>query len=110
MARQPREGDCQRCGAEGSYLYHDLQVLMSEVYHANLCLNCRNDWDAYIIKHPARAARNKSTDDMNMVWAMTCGDGVDRSEQIAALRSEWDSLNAQLRAIAMAWVEQTITR
>ena len=110
MAREPKNGDCQRCGAEGSWLVTEFSITMSEVYNAFLCIDCRNDWDAYIVGQPARNARFKNADDMNMAWAMTCADGLDRSEQMAALRDEWNTLNQVLRDLAIAWVAETITR
>jgi hypothetical protein len=108
MARE--ENNCDRCGAEGMYFFDSYMVTMSDVYIAHLCADCRNDWDVYIFDQPARAARIKNADAMNMAFSMTCGDGVDRSEQIASLRTEWDQLSQQVREIAIAWVAQPIAR
>jgi hypothetical protein len=110
MTRKPREGDCVRCGSEGSVIVRDYAVTMSDVYRAYLCLDCRNDWDAYITSHPVRIAKTKNIDDMNMAFAMTCGDGIDRTGQMVRLRDEEQDIARQVRAVAEAWVQQSITR
>jgi len=109
MKHEPRDGDCRRCGGRDSWMGAN-GVVMSGVYQAYLCLDCRNDWDAYITPHPTRLAKTANEDALNMAVARTCGDGVDRTDAMARLREDEQAINAQLRELAVAWVAATITR
>lgn len=103
------DGDCSRCGASSFSLFSEA-VIMSGVYIAHLCVDCRNDWDEYILPHPTRMAKDAVDVAMGMAFAQTCGDGVDRTDTLTRLREEDRAIDRALRDLATAWVADTITR
>lgn len=103
------DSDCRRCGAKGSYFFAE-SITISGVYVTHICVDCRNDWDEYMMHHATRLTRTVIEDALSMTWAMTCGDGVDRSQDVARLREEELVNVEQMRELAIAWVADTITR
>lgn len=94
---------CQRCNRFISLLGVLSSTLAGE-YQAYLCADCLNAWHVYITDERTELrALNEMEEAINMLSWRTCGDGVDRTDELKALNDEKRQLMRVLFDIAAAW-------
>lgn len=96
--------DCRRCGA---YAETGQTELADKSYITKLCVDCRNDFDVFLVDHPTWAAYCASMEGVQMLYARTSADGVDRAAEVEQVRAERFELNKELRRICGNWLVET---
>ena len=103
MSKQRSETDCRKCG-ESTGLFVGAQTTLVGNYDTVLCPDCRNAFHLYAELHPSFVALLGIEDDVAILLARTTGDGIDRTDEIRALRQRRLDLLGELFHISQAWV------
>lgn len=107
MPRDHKTGyECERCGAELSFIAQDTEFL-SGVYHARICLHCKNEWDWFIRSHAVWAVLIANEARQQMLSALTCGDGRDRTDELTEAAMQHNAILTEIADVTRAWVEET---
>jgi hypothetical protein len=95
--------DCERC--DTSELVQ-VNSILSDVYHARICLRCCNEWEVFITNHDLYREKNHALDRLTMIFAMSQGDGKDRILDVAQLRKTLLDLDARIFAVTKQWIKE----
>lgn len=98
------EYGCQHC----ENMHHINQVDMVGSYVANLCADCRNQFEVFIRDNPVWIAFMDCESEAQMILAMTHGDSVNRIGSLRELLKYQRSNKEELHDICRAWVRGEI--
>lgn len=90
---------CVQCGS-----FATTKATLVGGFNTQLCTECQNTWHIFVIKQEAFATYRRTRQDTDILLARTCGDGVDRTDEIRALNERAAQLELQLFDLADRWV------
>lgn len=100
---------CWRCGSH-NYVIWDRIVSLIGGFCAQICADCRNDWDVYIREHPVRVNLDHIQIATHQTHAKTFHDGQDRTLELLEYAAKERRVKAELFAIGETWVSDVIER
>lgn len=80
------------------------------IYHAILCTDCLNDWDAFYSPHENMKERIATNDRIQAEFWKVAKSGEPNHEEIQRLREHQHQLDRLLAVIAEVWVNDRIER
>lgn len=103
MTKRHELTDCRKCGRTMGLFLLNVTELIGK-YQTVLCPDCVNLFHLYVTEHPIFTALLDAEDALNILVSRTCGDGVDRTEELTAGARQVRALKRELYYVSEAWV------
>lgn len=107
LPKAQRSG-CWRCGAH-VFSLQDVTRLCGG-YHAKLCGECLNDWDVYILEHPAFIRAQELDCEYNSAFAIASATGNPCADDLKEITAKQRAQQRQLFTLAETWSDDVIER